>query len=190
MDSEPATISLSRLASEIRQQLGYNTLVRHAKDYEKGRTAKVERFIQTVRRHASTLVGSSNGKNAYPSEHAAWAVKQSVFLLNRFHFHHSLRSTPFFALNGYNYMCWRSSIWVEEAGKERRGTLGQKCLVGQEQPGCQHFGHKRWNLLNGLSEAKQRTMGERIDLCFGHALEGFASWRETNADKAECPRYD
>ena len=56
MDSEPATISLSRLASEIRQQLGYKTLVRHAKDYEKGRTAKVERLIQTVRRHASTLV--------------------------------------------------------------------------------------------------------------------------------------
>ena len=41
----------------------------------------------------------------FPSEHAirAWAVKRSVFLLNRFHFHHTLRSTPFFALNGYNY---------------------------------------------------------------------------------------
>ena len=41
----------------------------------------------------------------FPSEHAirAWAVKHSVFLLNVFHFHHTLRSTPFFALNGYNY---------------------------------------------------------------------------------------
>ena len=107
MDSEPATISLSRLASEIRQQLGYKTLVRHAKDYEKGRTAKVERFIQTVRRHASTLVEAVMERTQleFPSEHAirAWAVKHSVFLLNRFHFHHTLRSTPFFALNGYNY---------------------------------------------------------------------------------------
>ena len=107
MDSEPATISLSRLASEIRQQLGYKTLVRHAKDYEKGRTAKVERFIQTVRRHASTLVEAVMERTQleFPSEHAirAWAVKHSVFLLNRFHFHHTLRFTPFFALNGYNY---------------------------------------------------------------------------------------
>ena len=107
MDSEPATISLSRLASEIRQQLGYKTLVRHAKDYEKGRTAKVERFIQTVRRHASTLVEAVMERTQleFPSEHAirAWAVKHSVFLLNRSHFHHTLRSTPFFALNGYNY---------------------------------------------------------------------------------------
>ena len=104
MDSEPATISLSRLALETRPQLGYNTLVRNAKDYEKGRTAKVERFIQTVRRHSSTLVEAVMERTQleFPSEHAirAWAVKRSVSLLNRFHFHHTLR---FSALNGYNY---------------------------------------------------------------------------------------
>ena len=83
-------VSLSRLASEIRQQLGCKTLVRHAKDYEKERTAKVERFIQTVPRHASTLVEAVMERTQleFPSEHAirAWAVKHSVFLLNRFHF--------------------------------------------------------------------------------------------------------
>ncbi len=107
MDSEPATLSLSRLAAEIRQQLGYKTMVRKAKDYEEGRTVKVERFIQTVRRHSSALVEAVRERIGleFPAERAirAWAVKRSVFLLNRFYFHSSLRSTPFFVLHGYNY---------------------------------------------------------------------------------------
>ena len=125
----------------------------------------------------STLVEAVMARTQleFPSEHAirAWAVKHSVFLLSRFHFHHTLRSTPFFALNGYNYtgklLCFGE---VAEAGKERRGTLDQRCLVGKEQPGCQYFGNKGWNLRNVLSEEKRRTMGERIDLCFGqYSLE-------------------
>ena len=103
----------------------------------------------------------------FPSEHAirAWAVKHSVFLLNRFHFHHTLRSTPFFALNGYNYtgklLCF-GEVAVEEAGKERRGTLDQRCLAGKEQPGCQYFGNKGWNLYNVLSEEKREKWEKEL----------------------------
>eukprot|EP00435_Cladocopium_sp_Y103_P033922 s3061_g8.t1 len=55
-DSEPTMKSLLGSVKLMRQQLGFATTVDHGKPTKKGRTAQVERAIQTVRRQASTLV--------------------------------------------------------------------------------------------------------------------------------------
>lgn len=55
-DSEPTMKTLLNYVQLMRQQLGFSTVVTHAKPGEKGRTAQIERAIQTVRRQASTLV--------------------------------------------------------------------------------------------------------------------------------------
>ena len=58
MDSEPATLGLLDMVVMIRQEMGYPTSKKIGKPYHKGRTARVERYIQTVRRQASALMAS------------------------------------------------------------------------------------------------------------------------------------
>ena len=58
MDSEPATLGLLDMIVMIRQEMGYRASKKMGKPYHKGRTARVERYFQTVRRQANTLMAS------------------------------------------------------------------------------------------------------------------------------------
>ena len=59
MDSEPATLGLLDMIVMIRQDMGYKTSKKVGKPYHKGRTARVERYIQTIRRQSNTLFAGS-----------------------------------------------------------------------------------------------------------------------------------
>ena len=107
MDSEPATLGLLDMIVMIRQAMGYKTLKKAGKPYHKGRTARVERYIQTVRRQACTLMAcvEDNIHEVLDDHHClrAWALVHSVFLLNRFHEHVAIRATAFETVFGQKY---------------------------------------------------------------------------------------
>ena len=108
MDSEPATIGLLDMAiTTIRQQMGYKAAKKFGKPYHKGRAARVERFIQSIKRQATTLMLSVEKQVGILSDtHClrAWALSHSVFLLNRFHEHTAIRSTPYELVFGKKYV--------------------------------------------------------------------------------------
>lgn len=60
MDLEPATLGLLDMIVivMVRQDMGYKTSKKVGKPYHKGRTARVERYIQTIRRRSSALMTS------------------------------------------------------------------------------------------------------------------------------------
>lgn len=107
MDAEPATVALLELVLEIRQKMGYKANELFGKPHHKGRAAKVERFIQTVRRQSAALVQQVevNIAEQIPETHVlrAWAVIHASFLLNRFHERRALRATPFELVTGQAY---------------------------------------------------------------------------------------
>ena len=107
MDSEPATVGLLDMAITIRQQMGYKAVKKFGKPYHKGRTARVERYIQSVKRQATTLMLSIEKHVGLLSEtHClrAWSLVRAVFLLNRFHEHTAIKSTPYELLHGRKYV--------------------------------------------------------------------------------------
>ena len=107
MDSEPATLGLLDMIVAVRQEMGFKASKQHGKPYHKGRTAKVERYIQTVKRQASSLMVSVEDKihETLPEHHSlrAWALTHSVFLLNRFHEHSGIRATAYETVFGKKY---------------------------------------------------------------------------------------
>ena len=107
MDSEPATLGLLDMIVMIRQEMGYRASKKIGKPYHKGRTARVERYIQTVRRQANTLMASveSNIHELLDDLHClrAWALVHAVFLLNRFHEHSGIKATAFETVFGHKY---------------------------------------------------------------------------------------
>ena len=108
MDSEPATLGLLDMIVMIRQEMGYKASKKMGKPYHKGRTAKVERFIQTLKRQAATLTVNVEGHihEQLDEVHClkAWALVHSVFLLNRFHEHSAIKATPYETVFGKKYM--------------------------------------------------------------------------------------
>ena len=107
MDSEPATLGLLDMIVMIRQDMGYKTSKKVGKPYHKGRTARVERYIQTIRKQSSTLMTSveDNIHELLDDLHClrAWALVHSVFLLNRFHEHSAIKATAFETVFGHKY---------------------------------------------------------------------------------------
>ena len=107
MDVERATVSLLEMIVKTRQQLGYKTSYQMGKPYHKGRTAKVERYIQTVRRQSAALVCSVELKCncKFDDFHAirAWSLCHAGWLLNRFHEHAALKCTPYQVVFGKQY---------------------------------------------------------------------------------------
>ena len=107
MDSEPATLGLLDMVVMVRQEMGYPTSKKVGKPYHKGRTARVERYIQTVRRHASTLMTSVEDHihEVLHDLHClrAWSLVHAVFLLNRFHEHSAIKATAFETVFGRQY---------------------------------------------------------------------------------------
>ena len=74
-DSEEAMLSLVTAIVETRRQMNRKTHDQNNKSYQKGRTARVERFIQSVRNQTVCLVRAAE-KNLgieIPAGHAMWA---------------------------------------------------------------------------------------------------------------------
>ena len=107
MDTEKATTSLLEMVVEVRVRMGLKAAKQFGKPYDKGRTAKVERYIQTVRSQAMTLIASVEDAigRILPMEHVlrAWALQHSAWLLNRFHWHSSIAASPFATVHGRPY---------------------------------------------------------------------------------------
>ena len=106
-DSEPTTKSLLESVRLIRQQMGMSTTVTHSKPGDHGRTAQVERAVQTLRRQASTLVEMAEKRCLIklPSDHAVveWSYLHAAWILNRFATHSTTKVTPFELVNGRRY---------------------------------------------------------------------------------------
>ena len=107
MDSEPATLSLLDMVIEVRRNMGYPSSKRLGKPYHKGRTARVERQIQTMKHQASALVLHVEDALGTTLEDThvlrAWTLIHSCFLLNRFHEHRALKATPYEICFGKKY---------------------------------------------------------------------------------------
>ena len=142
MDSKPATLGLLDMIVSVRQEMGFKASKQHGKPYHKGRTAKVERYIQTVKRQASALMINVEDKihETLADNHSlrAWALTHSVFLLNRFHEHSGIRATAYETVFGKKYSgklipfgelrpskksgmnIWLGGVWV---GKESTSDM-------------------------------------------------------------------
>ena len=105
-DSEPTMKALLEMVKAIRQGMGYGTLVTYGKPYSKGRTAQVERWIQTLRRQASTLLHYAEQRCLVKLEAkhplVAWSYLHAAWLLNRYH-QSSGQATAFEAAYGRKY---------------------------------------------------------------------------------------
>ena len=106
-DAEPTMKSLLASVQLLRQHLGYPSTVTHSRPGDKGRTAQVERAIQTLRKQSSTLVHMASDKCSLklPSDHALWpwSFVHGAWLLNRYHNHSTTRTSAFELVNGRRY---------------------------------------------------------------------------------------
>ena len=73
-DAEPTMKSQLASVQLLRQHLGYPTVVTHPRPGDEGRTAQIERAIQTLRKQASTLIQMACDKCSLrlPGGHALW----------------------------------------------------------------------------------------------------------------------
>ena len=106
-DSEPTMKTLLSNVQLMRQRLGFMTSVTHSQPNEKGRTAQIERAIQTVRRQASTLLNMAEEKCLVriDSDHALvpWSYMHAAWCLNRFATHSTTKMSPFELVFGRRY---------------------------------------------------------------------------------------
>ena len=107
IDVEPATTALLDLIVAIRQKLGYKAGKYPNKPYHKGRTARVERHIQNLRRQSLTMIEMVEDRigEKIPEDHAlrAWAIHHATWLFNRYHLHSGTQSTAFQLVYGRPY---------------------------------------------------------------------------------------
>ena len=107
-DSEEAMVSLVAAIVETRRKMNRKTHDQNNKPYQKGRTARVERFIQTVRNQTVCLVRAAEKKLGIeiPEGHAmrAWGLCHASWLLNRYHRHAAIGSTPYESVVGRPYL--------------------------------------------------------------------------------------
>lgn len=106
-DSEPTMKALLSSVQSMRQRLGFQTVIAHAKPEEKGRTAQVERAIQTLRRQSSTLMHMAEDKCRLrlSADHALlpWSYIHAAWTLNRFATHTTTKMAPFELVFGRRY---------------------------------------------------------------------------------------
>ena len=132
-DSEPTMLSLCQNVSLMRQHLGFQTIVSHGRPGDKGRTAQIERAIQTLRRQASTLLHMAEQKCELqlPGSHALvpWSYMHAAWLLNRFHNHSTIKTSPLQLAFGRSYpgrvACFGQTVIV----LHRRGV---NCKAGPQ----------------------------------------------------------
>ena len=107
-DSEEAIVSLVTAIVETRRKMNRKTHDQNNKPYQKGRTARVERFIQKLRNQTVCLVRAVEKKLGIeiPEGHAMWAWRlcHASWLLNRCHRHAAIGSTPYQSVVGRPYV--------------------------------------------------------------------------------------
>jgi hypothetical protein len=105
--SEPTMKALLSSVQIIRQHLGFETVVTHSKPGDKGRSAQVERAIQTLRRQASTLVAMAEEKCGLRlhGDHPliSWSYIHAAWTLNRFSSPSATKISPFELVYGRRY---------------------------------------------------------------------------------------
>ena len=128
-DSEPTMKTLLSNVQLMRQHLGFKTTVTHSKPGEKGRTAQVERAIQTLRRQSSTLVQMAEEKCELRlnTDHAviAWSYIHAAWTLNRYANHSTTKMSPFELVHGRRY-CGKVACFGEVVMVLRRRGAGCK----------------------------------------------------------------
>ena len=106
-DGEEAMTARISSLEETRRGMGYPTTSNSGRPYNKSRTAKAARLIQTLRRQSICLVRSVERKcnTSIPEGHAiqAWSLVHASFLLNCFHRHVMLDTTPYESAFGRAY---------------------------------------------------------------------------------------
>ena len=107
MDGEKSTVNLLDMVVDLRRKLGHKAVKCQGKAYDKGRTAKVERHIQTIRNQALalTLAVEENIGSKLSLEHGirAWALHHAGWLLNRYHSGNALGMCPYEVVYGRPY---------------------------------------------------------------------------------------
>ena len=106
-DNEPTINAAVYQTRIMRNQSGLKLVDQRSKNYDKGRTSMAERAIQTVRCQSKTLVHAleEQVKMKFEDKHIIhqWAVMHSAWLINRFHYHSAVKSTPYQQLHGRPY---------------------------------------------------------------------------------------
>ena len=103
-DNEPVVNSAVHQAKLARNQIGLKLFDQQAKNFDKGRTSMAERAIQTLRAQAKTLIHAleSQVKVKFEDKHVIheWSIVHAAWLINRFHVHSAIKSTPYQQLHG------------------------------------------------------------------------------------------
>ena len=155
-DNEPVVNSAVQQAKLARNQIGLKLIDQQAKNFDKGRTSMAERAIQTLRAQAKTLIHAleSQVKVKFEDKHVIheWAILHAAWLINRFHVHSAIKSTPYQQLHGkpfrgriacFGSLCygldgtvdkhhpaWLSGIWLgKDAADHDVLAVGDQKLV-------------------------------------------------------------
>ena len=155
-DNEPVVNSAVQQAKLVRNHVGLKLVDQQAKNFDKGRTAMAERSIQTLRAQSKTLIHAleEQVKVKFDDKHVIheWSMMHSAWLINRFHVHSALKSTPYQQLHGkpfrgriacFGSLCygmdgkvdkhhpaWLSGIWLgKDAADHDILAVGDQKLV-------------------------------------------------------------
>ena len=106
-DNEPTINAAVYQTRLMRNQSGLKLVDQRSKNFDKGRTSMAERAIQTVRCQSKTLVHALEDqvKMKFDDKHIIhqWAVMHASWLINRFHYHSAVKSTPYQQIHGRPY---------------------------------------------------------------------------------------
>ena len=159
-DSEEAMVSLVTAIVETRRKMNRKTHDQNNKPYQKGRTARVERFIQTVRNQTVCLVRAAEKKLGIeiPDGHAmwAWGLCHASWLLNRYHRRAAIGSTPYECVVGRPYLGKIAPFGeyvfaLKKPEKKRYCELDRWYLFRQERTGPTFGRCRGWNSCNRIS---------------------------------------
>ena len=106
-DNENAAKAVKDKVQKIRSSLGLTTTLQESIPYDHESNGAAERSIQTVRRHANTLLDELRERTqlSLPHDHpiVSWAFRHASWLLNRFAVSSSTKRTPHEVIQGYPY---------------------------------------------------------------------------------------
>ena len=103
-DNEPTINAAVYQTRLMRNQSGLKLVDQRSKNFDKGRTSMAERAIQTGRCQSKTLVHALEEQVKIKFEDKRiihqWAVMHAAWLINRFHYHSAVKSTPYQQIHG------------------------------------------------------------------------------------------
>ncbi len=103
-DNEPVVNAAVQQAQLLRNQAGLKLIDQRAKNFDKGRTSVAERAIQTLRCQSKTPICALEDqvRVKFEDKHVIrqWSMMHAAWLINRFHVHSAVKSTPFQQIHG------------------------------------------------------------------------------------------